>query len=118
MGAATGPGAARRPDLARATGPVPPAPVAVLTDGRTASSGEAVAVALRGRPEVRTFGAATTGMTSANETHPLRDGARMNVTVAWFADHQGTVYRGPLPPDEAGGTDPLAAAAAWVRRER
>ncbi|WP_327000197.1 S41 family peptidase [Dactylosporangium sp. NBC_01737] len=104
--------------LARTTGPVPPAPVAVLTDGRTASSGEAVAVAFRARPEVRTFGSATMGMTSANETHPLRGGTRLNVTVAYFADRHRTVHRGPLPPDEDGGTDPLAAAVAWVRRER
>ncbi|MDG6103729.1 S41 family peptidase [Dactylosporangium aurantiacum] len=89
--------------------------IAVLTDGRTASSGEAVAVALRGRPHVRGFGAATAGMTSANETHLLRDGARMHVTVAWFADHRRTVHRGPLPPDEPGGADPLAAAVVWLR---
>ena len=102
--------------LARAAGPrLPAAPVAVLTDGRTASSGEAVAVAFRGRPDVRTFGAATAGMTSANETHRMRDGAVIVVTVADFADHRRTVYRGPLPPDDPGGDDPLAAAVDWVR---
>ncbi|MEV0136130.1 hypothetical protein AB0H83_47800 [Dactylosporangium sp. NPDC050688] len=85
------------------------------TGSRSGGSGEALAVALRGRPHVRAFGAATAGMTSANETHVLRDGARMHVTVAWFADHRRTVYRGPLPPDEPGGADPLAAAVAWLR---
>jgi hypothetical protein len=40
----------------------------------------------------------------------------MYVTVADFADHRRTVHRGPLPPDEDGGGDPLAAAVAWVRR--
>jgi C-terminal processing protease CtpA/Prc len=108
-----------RRTLARATGPhrtVPAAPVAVLTDGRTASSGEAVAVAFRGRPQVRTFGAATMGMASANEPHPLRDGAQLYVTVAYFADHRRTVYREPLPPDDPGGADPLAAAVDWIRQ--
>ncbi|MEV4512366.1 S41 family peptidase [Dactylosporangium sp. NPDC049525] len=96
--------------------PVPATPVAVLTDGRTASSGEAVAVAFRGRPRVRTFGTATMGMTSGNETHLLRDGTLMYVTSSYFADHRRTVYRGPLPPDEDGGGDPLTAAVDWIRR--
>ncbi|WP_433065103.1 S41 family peptidase [Dactylosporangium sp. CS-033363] len=104
-------------ELARAQRPpvrTPGRPLAVLTDGKTASSGEAVAVALRGRPDVRVFGAPTEGFTSANETHRLRDGARLYLTVAWFADHRRTVYRGPLPVDDPGGADPLTAAAAWL----
>ncbi|GAB3841141.1 S41 family peptidase [Dactylosporangium cerinum] len=105
--------------MARTVAPHHPGgPVAVLTDGGTGSSGEAVAVAFRGRPDVRTFGSETAGMTSANEIHPLRDGARLSVTVAWFADHHHTVCRGPLQPDESGGTDPLAAAVDWIRRTR
>jgi carboxyl-terminal processing protease len=95
---------------------LPATPVAVLTDARTASSGEAVAVAFRGRPQVRAFGTATMGMTSANETHPMRDGALMYVTTAYFADHRRTVYRGPLQPDDDGGADPLAAAVSWILR--
>ncbi|MFG2044997.1 S41 family peptidase [Dactylosporangium sp. NPDC048998] len=102
--------------LARSTGPRTPGPVAVLTDTATASSAEAVAVAFRGRPGVRTFGTPTAGMTSANESHLLRDGTRMHLTVAYFADRHRTVYRGPLQPDDPGGTDPLAAAADWIRR--
>lgn len=106
-----------RRTLARATQrAVPAAPVAVLTDGRTASAGEAVAVAFRGRPDVRTFGALTAGMSSANESHRFRDGAQLFVTVADFADHHRTVHRGPLPPDEDGGDDPLAAAVDWIHR--
>ncbi|MET7425962.1 S41 family peptidase [Dactylosporangium sp. NPDC005555] len=101
--------------LARTGNPPTEAPVAVLTDGSTASSGEAVAVAFRSRPHVRTFGTPTHGMTSANETHQLRDGTRMYLTASYFADHHRTVHRGPLQPDDPGGTDPLTAAATWVR---
>jgi C-terminal processing protease CtpA/Prc len=107
--------------LARTTGPPGPGgsvPVAVLTDAATASSGEAVAVAFRARPHVRTFGAATMGMTSANETHTLRGGTRLNITVAYFADHRRTAHRGPLPPDEDGHPDPLTAAVDWLHRPR
>ncbi|WP_433619259.1 S41 family peptidase [Dactylosporangium sp. CA-139114] len=86
-------------------------PLAVLTDGLTASSGEAVAVAFRARPDVRAFGAPTSGMTSANQTHRLRDGARLHLTVAYFADRDRTVHRGPLPVD-----GPAEAAEAWLRR--
>ncbi|WP_433089427.1 S41 family peptidase [Dactylosporangium sp. CA-052675] len=86
-------------------------PLAVLTDGLTASSGEAVAVAFRARPGVRAFGAPTSGMTSANQTHRLRDGALLHLTVAYFADRARTVYRGPLPVD-----GPAGAAEAWLRR--
>ncbi|GAA3239681.1 S41 family peptidase [Dactylosporangium siamense] len=104
---------------ARTIGPHrPDVPVAVLTDGQTGSSGEAVAVAFRGRPDVRTFGSETAGMTSSNETYQLRDGALLSVTASWFADHHHTVHRGPLQPDESGGTDPLAAAVDWIRRAR
>lgn len=104
-------------EIARGAPTATPLPrVAVLTDGDTASSGEAVAVAFRGRPHARTFGAETAGMTSANESHLLRDGAWMHLTVAYFADHRRAVHNGPLPVDDPGGCDPLRAAVDWVRR--
>jgi len=76
-----------------------PGPVAVLTDGRTASSGEAVAVAFRGVSTARSYGAATRGFSTGNETVRLPDGALLSITSCRFADRTDVVYGGPLTPD-------------------
>ena len=97
--------------------------VAVLTDSLTASSGEAVVVAFRGREDARSFGAATWGVSTGNSAFPLVDGAVLFLTVTTMADRQGTVYGGTLVPDEpvesektgAPETDAaLDAALAWL----
>lgn len=110
------------PELA----PLPP--VAVLTSGLTASAGEALAVAFRGRPGARSFGEATAGVPTVNRAFPLPDGATLLLTVGRFADRTGRVYAEPLEPDEvlpvrwdAYGTpdDPLLqAASAWLLAQR
>ena len=74
--------------------------VAVLTDSLTASSGEAVAVAFRGRDDARSFGGATWGVSTANAPFPLSDGAVIFLTVTTMADRSGEIYGGRLPPDE------------------
>jgi carboxyl-terminal processing protease len=91
-------------------------PVAVLTSARTASAGEAVLVALRSRPPVRTFGAATAGFTTGNATHLLPDGASLAISTSYYADAAGQVIDGPVQPDELieADADPMAAALAWV----
>lgn len=98
--------------------------VAVLTDSLTASSGEAVAVAFRGRPGARSFGGRTWGVSTANSAFPLSDGAAIFLTVSTMADRLGTIYGGKLVPDElvadvAKTGDPvsddvLAAALEWL----
>ena len=95
-----------------------PAPrVAVLTDPNVASSGEAVAVAFRGRPNTRTFGAPTCGLSSANSGYTLSDGAVLYLTNAVDADRNRVVYGGVLQPDEAIGGDAAVVerAIAWIR---
>jgi hypothetical protein len=107
---------------------VSPSPyVAVLTDGETASSGEAIAVAFRGRPDARSFGEATWGVSTANAAFPLPDGAVIFLTIATMVDRLGTVYGGALAPDEVvtGGTktgDPatdavLGSAVTWLQAQ-
>lgn len=91
------------------------APVAILTDGATASSAEAVAIAFAGRLNVRRFGAPTSGYITANMPVVLADGARINMTVGWNVDRTGRRYEDPLAPDEA--TDAEAAllrAQSWL----
>lgn len=77
------------------------APVAVLYDRRTASSGEAIAIAFVGRPDTRSFGESTAGLTSSNTSRQLPDGARMALTVGVDVDRSGRRYGGALIPDES-----------------
>jgi carboxyl-terminal processing protease len=97
--------------------------VAVITGPRTASSGEAVAIAFRGRPRSRSFGQPTAGLSTANGTFPLPDGAMIFLTTAVDADRTGKRYGDKVDPDErvepvATPTmtdDPaLAAAVRWL----
>jgi C-terminal processing protease CtpA/Prc len=75
-------------------------PVAVLTGVSTASSGEAITTAFRGRPNTRSFGGYTAGLTTANQFYPLSDGAGINLANAVGADRTGQVYRDRIDPDE------------------
>lgn len=96
-----------------------PAPaVALLTDGSTLSSGEAVAVAFHGRPQVRTFGASTGGAPTSPQTYRLADGATLTFSTADDVDRDGLRYTGPIAPDQP-TTDPdgpstESAAASWL----
>jgi len=74
--------------------------VAVLTDNGVASSGEATAIAFRGRPDTRSFGDRTCGLSTANELHPMSDGAALNLTGAVMADRGRTKYGYSIEPDE------------------
>lgn len=58
----------------------PRAPVAVLTDGQTASSGEGVLLDFTGRRNLRSFGQPTYGFTMGNHEVRLSDGAWLYVT--------------------------------------
>lgn len=97
-------------------------PVAVLTDSRTASSGEAIAVAFRGRAGARTFGLPTYGVPTANAGHTLSDGGVIWLMSALDMDRGGKQYIDPLPPDEpvstfaAPATDDavVTAAMGWL----
>ena len=77
----------------------PAGPVAVLIDGGTGSSGEATAIAFRGRPNTRSFGAPSAGYTSSNRGSRLPDGANMVVTTGYDADRLGHSYGERLEPD-------------------
>ena len=97
---------------------VPHPKVAVLTDIGVASSGESIAIAFRGRPNTRTFGTATCGLSTAIDSFLLTNGARLNVAVSVLADRTTRRYGGVVEPDEL-VTDPaqvVPRALAWLRR--
>src|SRR5262249_13638408 len=101
------------------------APVAVLYGPRTVSSGEAVAVAFRGRPRTRAFGQSTGGVTTGNADSPLPDGGILFLTTTVYADRTGHEYGGKMDPDEAVPGAPNAAsqdavvdaATRWLKKE-
>lgn len=86
--------------------------VAVLIDRSTGSSGEALAVAFRGRPRTRFFGEHTEGVSTVNEVFALSDGASLWLTIGTQADRSGKQYPDGLAPDEfVAGSDKMPAPA-------
>jgi hypothetical protein len=112
---------ARMPYVLRTPRP----PVALLTDGQTASSGEAITVAFRGRPDARSFGAPTYGVPTANEGYLLSDGAELWLMTAVDVDRSGTQYIDPIRPDQVIPTtaapttsdDVATAAMLWLANQ-
>lgn len=92
--------------------------VAVLYDGLTASSGEAVATVFRGLEGVRAFGTPTAGYSSANSGIKLPDGALLVLTQGVYVDRAGVnLNEEPIQPDElTSAADAPAAAQAWLRQ--
>jgi C-terminal processing protease CtpA/Prc len=78
--------------------PLPP--VAVLTGPLTASAGEAIVVAFRGRPQTRSFGEPTYGVPTANAAYTLSDGALLVLAGAVEADRTGHTYDSAIAPDQ------------------
>jgi C-terminal processing protease CtpA/Prc len=89
----------------------------VLTDGAVASSGEAVAIAFRGRPDTRAFGTSTCGFSTAVEQYPMSDGATLNLAISVMADRAKTKYGYAVAPDElvADPSQVLERAMAWLQ---
>lgn len=81
-------------------------PIAVLTDGNSASSSEYVASALRDIAGAKLVGSTTYGKGIMQSTYPLGDGSAVRVTVAEIYSAAGNRYHGTgLAPDiEAGYT--------------
>ena len=100
-------------DLARS-------PVAVLVGPGTASSGEAVAIAFKGRVTTRFFGQTTAGLATSNQTFPLPDGSVLMLTTAVFADRAGQAYPDGVPPEVPVETaqDAIDIAADWLKSQR
>ncbi|MDU0368867.1 S41 family peptidase [Hymenobacter endophyticus] len=103
-------------------------PVAVLLSGMTASSGEIVAISLRGRPATRSFGEPTYGATTANESYRISGSSYLTIAGMQETDRNNVVYKTSLTPDVpiAGGdnfTDigkdaKIAAALKWLKKQK
>jgi len=92
--------------------------VAVLLDDLVASSGEAIAVAFKARPNTRFFGGATCGVSTANTGFPIGTGL-LGLTISTMADRTKAPYGGRILPDEElTGEATTARAVAWLRSGR
>jgi carboxyl-terminal processing protease len=100
-------------DLGPLPSPAPDMPVAVLTSSSTASAGEAVVVALEGRPTTRRFGSTTRGVPTGPVDHELEDGAILLVAETRMVDRNGNAYDTGIPPDLE-STDPATDARTWL----
>jgi C-terminal processing protease CtpA/Prc len=87
------------------------APLAALIGPDTASSGEAIAVALCGR--ARFFGKKSAGLSTDNREFPLRSGKVLLLTVGIFRDRSGSGYESGITPEEEVAGDAVAAAMQW-----
>ena len=102
-------------------------PVAVLTSSFTGSAGEMTLVAFRGRPNLRTFGEPTEGLTTAVAMYDLEDGAILGMAESVCADRTGAIYNSKVQPDEEitidwrhyGQSDDLViqAAVTWLKSQ-
>jgi hypothetical protein len=107
------------PGRANPLAPFATGPLAVLVGTGTASAGEMLLVALMGEERVRTFGQTSYGMSTANATYPLPDGASLVLTQARYALGDGPVYRGGIPAMQAAPKGEaveasLRTAAEWA----
>jgi carboxyl-terminal processing protease len=91
--------------------------VAVLIDKRVGSSGEATAIAFRGRSETRFFGDSTCGVSTAIGSVAMPGGHLLGIAGAWMADRSGTIYGNGIAPDEiiADPAAVLTRAIEWLR---
>ncbi|RRU69745.1 MULTISPECIES: S41 family peptidase [Stenotrophomonas maltophilia group] len=94
----------------------PGAPVAVLFGPRTGSSGEASVLAWRGRPQARSFGQPTAGVSTGNVVHTLADGSRLLLTTSVMHDRNDRGDGLKIEPDQRveGEVATMAAAQAWL----
>ena len=89
----------------------------MLSDNGIASSGEATLIAFRRRPNTRSFGEATCGLSTANATYPLSDGGTLTLTTSVMADRIKTPFGDSIPPDEilTNQADAVQRAIAWLQ---
>ncbi len=90
--------------------------VAVVTDNGVASSGEATVVAFKSRPDTRSFGASTCGLTTGNQGFTLSNGAVLVVSTSLMADRALNQFGDAIAPDETtvNTSDAVARAIAWL----
>lgn len=92
-------------------------PVAVLQDGETGSSAEALLICFMGLDNVRCFGGLSAGYCSCNTTRKLYDGATILLTIGKDVARTGEQFcEDPIEPEVSTDT-PLETASEWLMAE-
>ena len=96
-----------------------PKKIAVLLDKRTASSGEATAIAFKGQANTRFFGEASCGLSTANLTINLSDGSSLFLTTSYMMSRNRERFGGPVSVDQTvqGTGTTVQAAYTWLRAD-
>lgn len=95
----------------------PSLPIAVIYGNKTASSGEATALAFIGKKNCRSFGQETGGYTTRVDNCILSDSASINLASGYKADRNGVVYKGTkIPPDvpTKNHDESIQMATEWI----
>ena len=90
-------------------------PVAVLQDGETGSSAEALQICFMGLDNVRRFGESSAGYCSCNTTRKLYDGATILLTIGKDVARTGERFcEDPIEPEVSTDT-PMETALEWLK---
>lgn len=99
----------------------PEAKIAVLYSNKTLSSGEATAICFIGKPNTRSFGTPTGGLTSTNGIFNLSDDNIFVLAVGYDLDRNKKEYKGKIQPDvmiEDTNTEiVLENAKSWIKQQ-
>lgn len=92
------------------------AKIALLVDQSTTNAAEVVMIAFSGRPQTRTFGFATCGRASGNQTFKMSDGSVLYLTTSFLIDRNQINKQGPLVPDVVAADPSLVYSQAvdWI----
>jgi C-terminal processing protease CtpA/Prc len=101
--------------------------IAILTGSQTASSGEVVVTAFRGKTNTKSFGQSTQGLSTGNTSFKLSDGSMILLTTSIYADRNENSYGGRILPDVLEDFDHVNAysqdrvvkrAIDWIRERK
>ncbi len=115
----------RAVDLESGCMPAKDPKIAVVISQYTASSGEAVAVAFKGRPNTRFFGLDTAGLVTVTDWTQLGGDLIASISTGYYSDRKSTVYQTYVSPDEKidfqigadmNNDEILNTAIRWLRK--
>lgn len=87
--------------------------IAILQSNQTASSGEALVVALKGNNNTKFFGSSTYGVPSSNQEYIFNDGSILFLTTAYFSDIHDKIYKSSIKPNNYTNTLNLTNIINW-----
>jgi len=90
-------------------------PIAVLTNGKTGSSGEMTVLAFKGLENVKIFGQPTASYTTGNNYYQLYDGAVLLLTTSSILDRTGKLYDNEAIQPDVLTDQPLEEAESWLK---